>query len=179
LPDSSIPVHIARIALALVLLVQTPVSAQDVTEPALKGVFIYNFAKFTEWPVDAVPVAAPLVMCVFGDLAVGDALERAVKGRVIPGHAVTVVQGPAAASQQVCNVIYVSGVTAGQAAQLVAGVRDVPVLTISDIEGFTDLGGIVRFFFESGRLRFVIHLESAKRAGLQISSNLLALAKRQ
>jgi len=179
LPDSSIPVHIARIALALVLIVQTPVSAQDVTEPALKGVFIYNFAKFTEWPVDVVPAAAPLVMCVLGDVAVGDALERAVKGRLIAGHAVTVLKEPAAASQQVCNVIYVSGVTADQATQLVAGVRDVPVLTISDIEGFTDLGGIVRFFFESGRLRFAIDLGSAKRARLQISSNLLALAKRQ
>ena len=158
---------------------QTPVSAQDVTEPALKGVFIYNFAKFTEWPVDAVPVAAPLVMCVLGDGAVGDALERTVKGRVIANHAMTVLQGPAAVSQRVCHVMYVSGVTADQAAQLVAGLRDVPVLTISDIEGFTDLGGIVRFFFESGRLRFVIQLESAKRARLQISSNLLALAKRQ
>jgi len=178
LPDSSTPIHIARIALALVLLVQTPASAQDVTEPALKGVFIYNFAKFTEWPVDAVPAAAPLVMCVLGDEAVGDALERAVKGRIIAGHAVTVLKEPAAASQQVCNVIYVSGVTAGEAAQLIAGVRDVPVLTISDVEGFTELGGIVRFFFESGRLRFAIHLESAKRARLQISSNLLALAKR-
>jgi hypothetical protein len=179
LPDSSTPIHIARIALALVLIVQTPVSAQDVTEPALKGVFIYNFAKFTEWPVDAVPAAAPLVMCVLGDVAVGDALERAVKGRIIAGHAVTVLKEPAAASQQVCNVIYVSGVTADQAAQLVAGVRDVPVLTISDVEGFTELGGIVRFFFESGRLRFAIDLGSAKRARLQISSNLLALAKRQ
>jgi hypothetical protein len=179
LPDSSIPVQIAHITLALVLLVQTPVPAQDVTEPALKGAFIYNFAKFTEWPVDAVQAAAPLVMCVLGDGAVGDALERTVKGRVIASHAVTVLQGPATVSQRVCHVMYVSGVTADQATQLVAGVRDVPVLTISDIEGFTDLGGIVRFFFESGRLRFVIELESAKRARLQISSNLLALGKRQ
>ena len=84
-----------------------------------------------------------------------------------------------AGPQRVCHVLYVSGVTAGQAAQLVAGLRDVPVLTISDIEGFTELGGIAQFFFEHGQLRFSIHVVSAKRARLQISSKLLALAKRK
>ena len=53
------------------------------------------------------------------------------------------------------------------------------MLTISDVEGFTELGGIAQFFFEHGQLRFSVQLESAKRARLQISSRLLALAKRQ
>ena len=63
-----------------------------------------------------------------------------------------------------------------QAATLVAGLRDAPVLTISDVEGFTQLGGIAQFFFEHGQLRFNVHAESARRARLQISSRLLALA---
>ena len=177
MPDSSIPVHIARIALALVLIVQTPVSAQDVTEPALKGVFIYNFAKFTEWPADVVPPAAPFVMCVLGDAAVGDALERAVRERVIAGHSMAVSNRAAAdGARKTCHVLYLSGVTSGEAAQLVAALRDVPVLTISDVDGFTELGGIAQFFFEHGRLRFNVHVESARRARLQISSKLLALA---
>jgi hypothetical protein len=71
----------------------------------------------------------------------------------------------------------VSGVTPGQAVPLIAGLRDVPVLTISDVEGFTDLGGIAQFFFEHGRLCFRVQVESAKRARLQISSRLLSLAK--
>ena len=79
---------------------------------------------------------------------------------------------------ELCHVLYVSGVTAGQAAQLVAGLRDVPVLTISDLEGFTELGGIAQFFFEHGQLRFSVQVGSAKRARLQISSRLLALAKK-
>ena len=60
----------------------------------------------------------------------------------------------------------------------IAGLRDAPVLTISDIEGFTEVGGIAQFFFEHGQLRFSIQLESAKRARLQISSRLLVMAKR-
>jgi hypothetical protein len=168
-----------RITLAVVLLIGALASAQDVTEPALKAAFIYNFAKFTEWPFDALPAASPLVMCVVGDAAVGDALERSVEGRVLSNHVMSVSSGPVGGSQRVCHVLYVSGMTLDRAAQLIAGVRNVPVLTISDIEGFTELGGMVRFFFEQGRLRFGIHLESAKRARLQVSSRLLALARPQ
>jgi YfiR/HmsC-like len=116
---------------------------------------------------------------VLGDAAVGDALERLVKGRVLAGHSMAVSLVGPAAPQNRCHVLYLSGVTASQAAQVVARHRDVPVLTISDVEGFTDVGGIAQFFFEQGRLRFTIQVGSAKRAHLQISSNLLALAKRK
>ena len=67
--------------------------------------------------------------------------------------------------------MYVSGVTAGQAADVIAGVRDVPVLTLSDVEGFTERGGIAQFFFDNGQLRFTVQLESVKRARLRISSS--------
>ena len=78
-----------------------------------------------------------------------------------------------------CRLIYISGVTARQAEQLIAGLRDVPVLTISDLEGFTELGGTARFFFENGRLRFSVNRASAERARLRISSKLLSLAIRK
>ncbi len=169
--------HIVHPTIAVLLLTAALASAQDVTAPALKAAFIYNFVKFTEWPSGLVPAAEPFVMCVLGDAAVGDALERAVKSRLVGGHSMTVSQVASAGPLRGCHVLYVSGVPAGQAAQLVTGLRDVPVLTISDIEGFTQVGGIAQFFFERGQLRFSIQHESAKRARLRISSRLLALAK--
>ena len=51
--------RIGRAAIAGLLLIRSSVSAQDVTEPALKAAFIYNFAKFTEWPADALPQRSP------------------------------------------------------------------------------------------------------------------------
>jgi hypothetical protein len=163
-------------AIAGLLLLRGTPSAQDVTESSLKAAFIYNFAKFTEWPADAAPDNAPLVLCVLGDAAVRDALGRTVQARMIAGHSMTVSSLTPAGSQMKCHVLYVSGVTAAQAAHAIAGLRDAPVLTISDMEGFTGMGGIARFFFEHGRLRFTVHIPSADRAHLRISSNLLALA---
>jgi hypothetical protein len=153
-------------------------TAQDVTEPALKAAFIYNFAKFTEWPSDAMATGAPLVLCVLGDAAIGGALERAVKGQTLAGHSIGVSQAdPAGLPPKECHIAYISGVTASQAAKVVAGLRDAPVLTISDVEGFTELGGIAQFFFEHGQLRFEVQVASARRARLQISSRLLGLAR--
>jgi hypothetical protein len=168
---------IAGATIVALLQMASSVPAQDVTEPALKAAFIFNFARFTEWPRDLVPLAEPLAMCVLGDAAVGDALERVAKGRMLAGHRVGVSLLAAAGPPRACQVLYMSGVTASQLTQTVARLRDGPVLTISDVEGFTDIGGIVQFYFEHGQLRFMVHLASAKRARLQISSRLLVLAK--
>lgn len=150
--------------------------AQDVTQPALKAAFIYKFAMFTEWPAAAVPAGEPLVMCVMGDDAVGEALARAVKGRALTNRGITVQLAPAKLPPA-CHLVYVSGVTAKQVEPIVAELRNAHVLTLSDINGFTDVGGIAEFFYERGQLRFKVRPDWAKRAGLQISSRLLALSK--
>jgi hypothetical protein len=169
---------IAAVTIAILLLTPVRASTQDVTESALKAAFVYSFAKFTEWPADVAPAAEPFALCVVGDAAVGNALERLVKGRMLAGRSMA-VHTSRAEPPLVCHVLYVSGVTAVQATQLVAKRRDLPVLTISDVAGFTELGGMAQFFFEHGQLRFSIDVVSVKRARLQISSNLLALAKRR
>ena len=161
---------------AFLLLVGSSASAQDVTEPALKAAFIYNFAKFTEWPTEAPPGKEPFVLCVAGDAAVADALADAIKDRRLAGQDLRVSFVTPAESLTKCRLLYMSVMTTRQAATLVAGLRDAPVLTISDLEGFKGLGGIASFFFESGRLRFSVSLASAKRANLRISSRLLAMA---
>jgi hypothetical protein len=152
-----------------------PASAQDVTEPALKAAFIYNLAKFTEWPVDVMPAGEPLRFCVLGDAALAEALIRAVKGRTLAGHIMEVSQsaldGP---PRRGCHILYLAGVTTSQAATLVAGLRDVPVLTISDVEdshNWEDRAAL----FDHGQLRFNVDDEAARRARLQISSRLLGL----
>ena len=162
--------------LAVQLLMAVAALAQDVTAPALKAAFIYNFVKFTEWPV-VLPASDPFVICVIGDAAVGDALERVVKGREFAGRRM-VALAAASAPKGTCRVLYVSGATVGEAARAIAGLQDSPVLTISDVAGFTDTGGMAQFFFERGQLRFTIKVDAVKRSGLKMSSRLLMLAQR-
>jgi hypothetical protein len=150
---------------------------QDVTAPALKAAFIYNFVKFTEWPTRA-PVSDPFVMCVTGDAAVGEALEQLVEGREFGGRRLVVVRAATSRPKVKCDVVYLSGASSGDVTQVVAGLQDSPVLTISDVVGFTDTGGMAQFFIERGRLRFHINVSAVQRSGLKMSSKLLDLAPR-
>jgi hypothetical protein len=166
-------------AIAVFLLMRIPAAAQDVTEAALKAALIYNFSKFTSWPAGALSADGPFVMCVLGDEVVGRELERTVKSRVLAGHSLAVQHLAPGEPERACRVLYVSGIPASQIGRIIGGLHDTPVLTISDMDGFTELGGIAQVFFEHGQLRFNIHNESAKRAGLQISAKLLSLAIRK
>lgn len=150
--------------------------AQDVTEPSLKAAFIYSFAKFTEWPTDALAATKPFVACVVGDEQTGDALERAVKGRSLTGHPVIVEKVPVSGSLRSCHLLYVSNLVPSQAAQVITSIRTLPVLTISDMDDFMRLGGIAQVFVENGKMRFDMNYALAKRNHLQLSSKLLSLA---
>jgi hypothetical protein len=160
----------------MVLLGRTVGLAQDVTEPTLKAAFIYNFARFTTWP-DA--PGDSFVICVLNDGAVADALRRAVSGKSLTDRPVSVNVVAPAGPKRGCRVLYIAGMPVAEVATVVADLREAPVLTISSIDGFASAGGMTQFFFEHGQLRFRIHLESAKRAGLQISSRLLIMARPQ
>jgi hypothetical protein len=153
------------------------VYAQDVTEVSLKGAFIFNFARFTEWPSESLPANAAVSACVVGDHGVGEALKRSVSGQKLNGRAIVVSilepNGPLPS----CHFLYVSGVARTRLAEIVYGVHDAPVLTVSDDDTFIKAGGMIQVFIESGKMRFRINPKSAKRAKLQLSSRLLALAE--
>lgn len=173
-------------ALITILLLPLLTRGQDVTEPALKAAFIYNLAKFTNWPPEdgSTPssVAAPpkaFSMCVLGDSAVGEALERSVQDRLLAGNSISVTRLKRSESPRGCRLLYLSGVTKEQSAQILTDIKGTPVLTISDLGGFTELGGVVQFFFERGQLRFSVGMESVKKSGLQLSAKLLDLAVRR
>lgn len=166
------------LALIAVFLTLSPgrLRTQEVTGAALKAAFLFNFVKFTTWPSDVLPEGAPLQMCVVNAQAVGGALSAAVQGRVVVGHAIRVAELTDGAALRGCHVLFVSGQRAA-ALKVVALVRDAPVLTVSDLQGFTAEGGVAQFHLQQGQLRFAVGLEAARAARLQISSKLLALAR--
>jgi YfiR/HmsC-like len=149
---------------------------QDVTELSLKAAFIHNFLKFTEWPKDVLAPAAPLAVCVLGDAAFGDVLQNYVKGHPVDGHEIVVSHIASDAKPRLCHLLYVSGITARQAAQVVVALNDSPVLTLSDIDPFARIGGMAQLYVQDGRIRFRINLDNTKRSRLNFSSRLLSLA---
>jgi hypothetical protein len=143
----------------------------------LKAAFLYNFAKFSEWPADVLAPGQRLAMCVVGDAAVADALGDTIKGHVIDGHELTVAVLEADESASGCHLLYVSASEAKRSAVLLLSARSLSVFTVSDADRFAESGGVAQLIVENDRMRFAINLEAAQRGRVQLSSKLLALAK--
>lgn len=160
----------------MLVLVRPELGAQAVTQPALRAAFLYNFAKFTEWPLDSLPTG-PLTLCVLDDTAVEGALSELVGNSTINGRAVTISKNTAGGRLRSCHLLYVGESTSDRASAILQELLGAPVLTVSNGDDFVRLGGIVGLFLEDGRMRFAVNPDAAQRAGVRLSSRLLQLAK--
>lgn len=150
-------------------------AAQTAPAHELRAAFVLNFARFTTWP--PLPAGHPVVLCVAGDDRVADALKAAARGQTLDGRTVLVIPVTNPTAIDGCQVLFV-GRDAGDRMRLaLTRARTRPILTVSDRAGFARDTGIIELFVESGRMRFSINTRTAGRAGLQISSRLLGLAK--
>jgi hypothetical protein len=152
--------------------------AQDTTGPSLTAEYLRRFAVAATWPAEVLPDGAPLTICVVGDRAVRDSLERALEGGTIQSRPVAIVLGTPDKPPANCHVLYISAVSATQAQRLVAAVKNAPVLTMSDLERFNAVGGIVEFYYLAGRLRFYISPEAMKVSGVQLPARLVQIGER-
>lgn len=173
---------VRRRTLALVLLLTaSPLvslrASQDAREAEIKASFLYNFARFAAWPVDVVPPGAPLTFCVLGDWFVAQALEKATQRKTIDGHSLIVARLKDDGALRSCHMVYAGHVDKARALELLGALDGVAVLTVSDLGTFTELGGTATFFVDDeNRMRFIVNLESARRAKVQLSAQLLRLA---
>jgi len=169
----------AVIVLVSILTVGSTAFALDegASAPALRAAFMYNFAKFTEWPANVIPRDQPMVFCVTDDAQMAEALEQILKGRAVGGHTLAVRRVALDNGLRACHLLYASGLDAKRTNELLGTVERLPVLTVGDFERFAQMGGVANFFVEDGKMRFAINIDSAQRAGLRVSSKLLMLAR--
>lgn len=153
---------------------QQPVSK----EYQIKAVFLFNFTQFVQWPSAAFAAAdSPLVIGVVGDNPFGPFLEETVKGEMIEKHNLVVERYTSVEDIKDCHILFVSFDDKQDVRAALARVAGRPVLTVSDGDNFERIGGMIRFFPESGRIRLRINVEPVDNAGLIVSSKLLRLAE--
>jgi hypothetical protein len=162
---------------ALLLAVPGAAPAQTASEYDVKALFLYNFAKFVDWPPAAFPDPDNLKICVLGDDPFGGSLQ-AVAGEQVGNHKLRVVRTDSISKPAGCQILFISRSERDRIPQILAAVKDSPVLTVGDTKGFAEDGVIINFILEGSKVRFEINTESADRAGLRISSKLLQLARR-
>jgi len=155
-----------------------PSYAQAVSEYQVKAAYVYNFAKFVEWPArDFASPTAPIQLCVLNDQSFESELNRIVKGKTVAGRPVAVIPVHGGEQSRRCHVLFINSSQNTQARNILEALRDTSVLTVGENKGFVEDGGIISFVLQDDRVQFEVNQRAANQAGLHISSRLLSVAR--
>ena len=150
-------------------------------EYRLRAAFIYNVAKFVEWPTGAFPDAStPIVIGLVGtDAGTGSlewALAMTTAAKTVDGRPVVVRRQKSPEETPQPHILFVGASEKDRLVEVLHPLQTTSVLTVSEIDEFTLRGGILHFDLSGNTVRFDINNGSARNAGLKISSKLLTLA---
>ncbi|HMD47440.1 MAG TPA: YfiR family protein [Bryobacteraceae bacterium] len=143
-------------------------------EYRVKALFLFNFAKFVEWP-NALP-GDGISIGILGDDPFGDMLAQTIAGKTVNGHGFIVRHVKPEQARQ-CQIVFVAASERKHVRAVLDAVAGSPVLTVGDMHGFAQAGGVIDFEIIDSKVRFEVNLEAAERARLKLSSKLLSLAK--
>jgi hypothetical protein len=154
-------------------------TAEDASEAQVKAAFVYNFARFAEWPHDAfASPGAPIIIGVVDDASFAHMLEQTVNGKRINGRCIHIKQIASETDLKGrMHVVYFPALPGKRTSSFLAALAGTSVLTVGDSDRFIRSGGMIRFYVQDAHMRFEINLDSAERAHLKLSSRLLALAR--
>jgi hypothetical protein len=145
-------------------------------ENMLKATFVYNFAKYADWPDTHWNKSPKLRICTAGVRGgFAQALAALETKPAIRDKQIEVRQLLHPEEAVGCLILVIAGRT--RMAEWTRGVRLAPVLTVGDGEGFAANAGLIGLYADGDKLRFEINQEASQRAGLKLSSQLLKLAR--
>ena len=147
-------------------------------EYQVKAAFLYNFTKFTNWPPSAfASTTAPLVIGILGEDPFGQTIDDVIRGEVVGDRPLVVKRLRADEDLRGCHVLFVSRSEKERLPVVLRLLKGSPILSVSEINGFAEQGGMVNLLLSSKTVKMEINQAAAEEAGLQISAKLLKLAR--
>ncbi len=182
--------YIARLLIGLVIICallrpEIATSSVNSQEYPLKAAFIYNFIKFTNWPLADTDKtnAKPLFLMVAGPNNFGDTLQPLTQKK-IAGRQIILLDNFATikwhenepATEPFPHVIFVSLPKPEQFIPIISAVKTKSVLTISDAVDFAKHGGCIELRLQNGKIRFIINKTAIEQHGIKLSYKVYDLA---
>lgn len=159
----------------LIISAGSSIAAED--EYKVKAAMLYNFAKFVEWPGDSFGSDNRINFCVVGKSELNAPLML-MQGKTLKGKSVYVRQINRPNDVGGCQILFIPESENARMSAYLQQSSHHKILTVSDLEQFAESGGMIGFTEEESKIRFEINLETAHKRGIQISSQLLNLARR-
>jgi hypothetical protein len=167
----------SRLSLTVLLVIPLigATRSRPVDEYQVKAAFLYNFARFIEWPPEVFQDSNdPFVICVLGHDPFGHLLDDVVAGKKIGGRPFAVRRLSEARKVSRCRILFVDSSEPKRVLSVLAAITEPGVLTVGESDSATAAGMIINLMLEDGKVRFEIHHGSADREKLRFSSRLLS-----
>lgn len=140
----------------------------------LKAALLFKISKFIRWP-DGSLAGGNLQLCIIGRDDFGASADS-LAGKRLQGQSIAIARLKPQQTAAGCHIVFISRSEHDHLPAILAGLAHQPALTVSDIDGFAAEGGIVGFATRDKKITFEINPAASKRAGLEISAQLLQLA---
>jgi len=156
-----------------------PVYAEAVaSEYEVKAALLYKLTLFVEWPAGKLPkVREPFLIGVLGKDPFRSVLDETVAGKSVKGRPIRVKRSQKPEDLVDCHIVFISSSEKSRLTEILELFRESQVLSIGDMEGFAEHGGIINLRMRDNKIKFDINQEAATRARLDLSSKLLRLAR--
>jgi len=156
-------------------------------EYEVKAGLLRNFLVFVEYPGTALPGKGdPMIIGIIGRDPFGELLDNIAASATVKGRKLIIKRFKHTESiEQLkkCHLLFISAYISRTKAFSRAKIKSIldelktlPVLTISEVNGFGHLGGMINLVIVNNEVKFEINKTAADQAGLKFRSNLLNLA---
>ena len=165
---------------ACLVVAQALGAADAPTESQVQAVFLFNFSRFVEWPPQTFAAPGdPFVIGIVGTDPFGARLDEAVHNEQINGHVLTVRRFRNISELDIdnCQILFIDRSEIARLGQILTALDHHSTLTVSQADGAAQRGVMIQFATENNRIRLRINVDSARAAGLTISSKLLRPAE--
>jgi hypothetical protein len=147
-------------------------------EYRVKAAFLYHFLGYTTWPQDCFEgPEAPITVLVVGEDPFGPHLRAALEDKVVGGRGIKVLHSPEVPPQIGAQLVFAGRLSKPEVERLLGLCRGKPVLLFGERPGFADAGAQGNFYLEDGKVRFEVNVEALTASRLELSSQLLKLAR--
>ena len=158
------------------LLLANAQSAKSAGEWEIKAAFLFNFAKFAEWPGAKLPEDSDLVIGILGEDPFNEDLEKVVAGKTVGKHKIRTRRFTSVDEARGAHILYISPTEKRRMGQTLQGLKGSHVLSVSEFPDFCEMGGVINFLITGSKVRFEISPKAAEAQGLKLSSKLLNVA---
>ena len=147
-------------------------------EYRVKAAILATFPRHIEWPEDVLPdTLDTFTIGIIGQSGISDVWDQLEERyKHVNGRKIQLRRFAELEDLTFCHELFISRSKENRLAEILEHVEGWPTLTVSDVEGFAQRGGMINLIVSEGRTQYII-TSKFESAGLKVSTKLLMLAE--